>query len=255
MISIPAIIIDDEAPNRSALKYLIETYCPNIVIIGEANNAIDAFNIVNKLKPKLIFLDIMMPNYNGFDFLKLFKIIHFDIIFVTSYNEYAVSAFEFNAIGYVLKPIDHTKLINAVNKAVLKITLDEKNDNLDIFIKSFDPEKKSNFKIAIHQNEKVIFLNILNIISIETTGNVSTIIMNDNKRHYSSKDLKLFDNALKVTKKFIRINNSVLINVDFIKNYSKGQFCIINMENGKSYEVSRRKKTEVLNLIRILKLC
>ncbi|MGZ5486577.1 MAG: LytR/AlgR family response regulator transcription factor, partial [Nitrososphaeraceae archaeon] len=101
---ISAIIIDDEVHNRNVLKTLLEKYCPMIKVIEECGNAIDAFDKINELKPQLIFLDIKMPGKSGFDLLKMFSGIDFEVIFVSAFNEYAITAFEFNALGYILKP-------------------------------------------------------------------------------------------------------------------------------------------------------
>jgi len=250
MSAVSAIIIDDEEHNRNVLRTLLNKHCPLIHIMDEAIDVDDAFEKINQLNPQLIFLDIKMPNKSGFDLLRLFDNINFEVIFVSAFNEYAVTAFDFNALGYILKPIDYIKLIAAVDKAIVKITSNSGNTNIVQFIKTL--ESKNNFvnKITLHHNEKVIFITISDIVSVEANDGVCEVKLIDNANYFSSKDLKLFESILEPAGNFIRINKSVIININFIKSYSKGDVCLLEMNNGISHEVSRRKKTEVLNKVK-----
>ncbi len=247
---VSAIIIDDEEHNRNVLQSLLTKYCPLINVVAEASNVNDAFDLIKDKNPQLIFLDIKMPNKSGFDLLKLFNVIDFEVIFVSAFNEYAITAFEFNALGYILKPIDYTKLIKAVDKAILKITSNRQNEDVLHFINTLEVKNDLISKISIHHNEKVIFVNISDIVSVESNNGVSEIKVLNNLRYNSSKDLKLFDDMLEKNGNFIRVNKSVIINLDYLKSYSKGDVCLIEMLNGSFFEVSRRKKTEVLNRIK-----
>lgn len=242
MSLVTALIIDDEEHNRNVLKSLLEKYSPSINVIAETSNVNDAFDLINSQKPQLIFLDIKMPNKSGFDLLKLFDVINFEVIFVSAFNEYAITAFEFNALGYILKPIDYTKLIKAVDKAVLKIISNKQNEDILHFINTLEVKNDLISKISVHHNEKVIFINISDIVSVESNNGVCEIKVINNLRYNSSKDLKLFDDMLEKNGNFIRINKSVIINFDYLKSYSKGDVCTIEMLNGNSFEVSRRKK-------------
>jgi two-component system LytT family response regulator len=123
MNTVSALIIDDEEHNRNVLHTLLEKYCPLIKIVGEAFDVDDAYEKINKLKPQLIFLDIKMPNKSGFDLLRLFDNINFEVVFVSAFNEYAITAFDFNALGYILKPIDYVKLIGLLIELYLKSLL------------------------------------------------------------------------------------------------------------------------------------
>lgn len=243
---INAIIIDDEAHNRDVLKTLLNKYCPMINVIDECGNANEAFDKIKELQPQLIFLDIKMPGKSGFDLLKMFSRIDFEVIFVSSFNEYAITAFEFNALGYILKPIDYSKLIITVDKAIFKIVSNEKSNNVFHFIKTLDDKQDVINKISVHNKDKVILLNINNIVSVEAKGGTCEIKLDDGKSYYSSKELKLFEEILENAGYFIRINKSVIINTDYIVSYSKGDICNLEMQNNIFYEVSRRKKSEVL---------
>lgn len=248
---ITAIIIDDEVHNRDVLRTLLSKYCPMINVIAECGNANDAFDKINELQPHLIFLDIKMPGKSGFDLLKMFSRIDFEVIFVSSFNEYAITAFEFNALGYILKPIDYSKLIITVDKAVFKIASNEKSNSVFHFIKTLDDKNDVINKISVHNNDKVILLNINYIVSVEAKGGTCEIKLDDGKSYFSSKELKLFEEILEKAGNFIRINKSVIINIDYIVSYSKGDICNLEMQNNIFYEVSRRKKSEVLNRMKI----
>ncbi|MES2568251.1 MAG: response regulator [Bacteroidota bacterium] len=248
---INAIIIDDEAHNRNVLKTLLNKYCPMINVVEECGNAIDAFNRINELQPQLVFLDIKMPSKSGFDLLKMFTRIDFEVIFVSAFNEYAITAFEFNALGYILKPIDYSKLIITVDKAIFKIASNEKSNSVFHFIRTLDEQSDVINKIPVHHNDKVILLNINYILSVESKGGTCEIKLEDGKCYFSSRELKLFEEILGKAGNFIRINKSVIVNVDHIASYSKGDVFSLEMENSTVYEVSRRKKSEVLNKMKV----
>ncbi|MBC7695265.1 MAG: response regulator [Burkholderiales bacterium] len=248
---IRAIVIDDEVHNRNVLKTLLSKYCPLINVIAECEKAIDAFDKIKELEPQLIFLDIKMPGKSGFDLLKMFSRIDFEVIFVSAFNEYAITAFEFNALGYILKPIDYSKLIITVDKAIFKITSNEKSNSVFHFIKTLDEKNDVINKISVHHNDKVILLNINYIVSVEAKGGTCEIKLDDGKNYYSSKELKLFEEILEKAGNFIRISKSVIVNADYIISYSKGDICNLEVQNSGFYEVSRRKKSEVINRMKI----
>lgn len=254
MSEITAIIIDDEEHNRNLLFTLLKKYCPLVEVICESANVDDAFEKINNKKPQLVFLDIRMPSKSGFDLLKKFTEIDFEVIFVSAFDEYAITAFEFNALGYILKPIDYIKLMNAVDKAIMKSNSNQSNEDLLHFTKTLGNKNNIINKIPIHHNDKVIFLSINDIISVESNNGISEIKALNNLRYNSSKDLKLFDDVLEKNGNFIRINKSVIINLDYLKSYSKGDICIVEMLNENLFEVSRRKKTEVLSYLKRLRI-
>lgn len=251
MSTITAIIIDDEEHNRNLLLKLLKKYCPIVDIICEATNVDDAFEKINTKKPQLVFLDIRMPGKSGFDLLKQFNEIDFEVIFISAFDEYAITAFEFNALGYILKPIDYSKLIKAVDKAIFKIKTNESNDDILHFTKTVGAKNDLINKIAVHHNDKVVFVNISEIVSVEGNGNICELRVLDNKSYCTSKDLKLFETMLEKTGNFIRISRSIIVNTDCVKSYSKGDICNIELINGQVYDVSRRKKAEILCKIKV----
>jgi two-component system LytT family response regulator len=245
-----AIIIDDEEHNRSILNTLLKNYCPNINVIDFASSAEEAYEKIIYQKPRLIFLDIKMPNKTGFDLLKSFDRIDFEVIFVTAYDEFAITAFDFNALGYILKPIDYNKLIKTVDKALFKINSIKNDNNINNFINTLGDKSNVVDKISVHHNGKVVLINILDIISVESNSGICFIKTKSDECYSSTKDLKLFDAMFGKYSSFVRISRSCIINTTCIKSYNKGDSFMIEMENKEFFEVSRRKKSEVLSAIK-----
>lgn len=243
---VKALIIDDEAAGRNVLRSLLNKHCSHIQILDEADNVDTAFLYITKYKPDLIFLDVRMPAKNGFDLLRMFNKIDFEIIFVSAFNEYALNAFEFSALDYILKPIDYIKLVKAVAKATEKVSKElGGHENILHFIKSLDEKNELMSKITIHHNDKVVFIDITEIMYIESKIDLCCLYTKDGERYTSSKDLKQFENVLKQFHQFIRVNKSTIINANHIKSYTKTEPCIIELKTGITFEVSRRKKTEI----------
>ncbi len=247
---IKVIIIDDEEHNRYVLESLLAKYCPYVRCIAQADSADTAYELINIHKPDLIFLDIKMPKKSGFDLLKMFNEINFEVIFVSAFDEYAITAFEFNALGYILKPIDYEKLIQSVEKAGKKIALNQHNDSVLHFVKTIEDQNDLITKINFHHGGKVILVPINDIVAVEAFDNNCEVTLKNNDRLFSSKSLKVFESLLNQFDYFIRVHKSVIINVNELHSYSKHDICIITMKNGKEYEVSRRKKHEVLEKIK-----
>jgi two-component system, LytTR family, response regulator len=247
---INSIIIDDEAANRNVLANLLERHCPVIEIIGFAGSADDAYRIINELKPDLVFLDIRMPVKSGFDLLKMFSEINFHVIFVTSYDQYAIQAFEFNAIDYILKPIDYVKLIKSVQK--VEKSIDQKRDNNIIhFVHSIDEKSQLIKNISLHQTDKVHVIDLNNICYIQASRNYSEIITENNQKLLSTKTLSDYEELLSGHPNFLRINKSILVNINYIKEYTKGSTCSIIIKNSDmEMEVSRRKKSDIIQFLK-----
>ena len=249
---IPALIIDDEENNRNVLKTLIQKYCPDVEIIDEAGDADQAFVKINQGKPRLIFLDIKMPQKSGFDLLKMFPVIDFEVIFVTAYDSYAIRAFEFNAIGYILKPINSQKLVKAVEKVVQKRHIPVPQENILHFVNTISDQDELMTRFSVHHHGKVIFIEVKDISFIEAKENNTTLNLFDNTHYYSSKDLVKYESVLQDSGNFIRLNKSIIVNTSSIKSYSKGEPCIIELKTGQTFEVSRRRKSEILKKLKAL---
>lgn len=250
---VTAIIVDDETHNTIILQALLKENCPEINVIDVENNADTAFEKINTLKPQLVFLDIKMPNKSGFDLLRMFPEINFEVIFVSAYNEYAITAFEFNALGYILKPIDYTILQKTVKNAtsIIYARRSINNNEISQFVKTLEDTGDKINKISVHHNDKVILINIKDFVFIEGKTDFCEITLIDGSSYTSTKELKKFENLLQELGSFVRINKSIIVNVDHIESYTKGDICEITFNAGQIFEVSRRKKTDIISLLKV----
>lgn len=241
--SIRALIIDDESDSREVLAHLLTAYS-ELEIIGEAKNIDDAYLKITALKPDLVFLDIEMPKGDGFSLLKKFEAITFEVIFVTSYNQYAVNAIKVSALDYLLKPVIMEDLDFAVRKAIYHIAQKRNtNEQIKTLLEKVAIESK---KIMIHVSNQVKMLEAATILYAEASGRYCTLTLFDQSNYTIARNLSEIEAELLATRLFIRINKSQLVNSKGILSYSKGKACFVTIANHKTFEISRRKKIEVI---------
>lgn len=247
---ITALIVDDEENNRQMLRMLLRDYCPAIDTIYEAAETDTAYEQIVRLRPRLVFLDIRLPGKSGFDLLKLFTKIDFEVIFVTAYDQYAIRAFEFNAIDYIIKPISVPRLVSAVDRVIERLRTNTNPELVLHFVKTITDGNELSQKLSVHSNGKVRIIDVSEIASIKVEQDHTTITLVNNSHYYSSKDLVKFESLLQSMPNFVRISKGAIINVFAIKSYSKGDPFVIELKNDELFEVSRRRKSEVLSLVR-----
>lgn len=242
-----AIIIDDELKSRESLRILIEDFCDNVTVAASCQNVSEGLAAIEKFKPDVIFLDIQMQRETGFDLLNKVKEISFEVIFTTAYSEYAIKAFKFSAIDYLLKPIDIEELKAALVKVEKKVSgniagrLKQMMDNL----KTGNSE---NFKLALPTNEGLLFIKVNEIVYCEASSNYTEIHMLDGKKHLVSRTLKEYEDML-AENNFFRIHHSYLINLNLLKKYVRGDGGYVVMNTDTSLDVSKRKKEAFLERI------
>lgn len=249
-MKLKAIVVDDEFNARSNLKLLLDEFCEEIEVIDTAESAEDARKKIKILKPDVIFLDIAMPNEDGFSLLKSIPNPSFSVVFTTAYNEFALKAFKANAIDYIEKPISIEDLQNATQK-LLKVhgsseqrTPKEINDFIEEVI-----EPKATDRISIPTRDGYIILKNKEIIHLEASDNYTMIYLNNGKRHLSSKNIKIYEQNLDPSV-FYRVHKSHIINVkDHLKEFSRTEGNVAILSTGKLVPVSRRKLTDFLNYI------
>ena len=235
-----AVIIDDEVDAVYSIELIINEYCSNVSIIGKANSAIEGRDLILEKKPDLIFLDIEMPRGTGFDLLEMLPERNFDIIFITAYNNWAIKAFKYSAVDYILKPIDIDELIEAVNKV-------EKNsssrgfsdDKYQALLENINVNK--NKKLSISTSEGIEYIEVSKIIRFEGEGSYSKIYIVDQPVLLISKNLKEFQELLSENN-FFRTHNSHLINLEFVKKYVLKDGGHIEMKDNSIVPIARRKK-------------
>jgi len=242
-VKIRALIVDDEAANRENLAGLLHRYCPQVQLIGEASTNEEALNQINTLNPDLVFLDVRMPGGDIFSMLEQVEDIRFGIIFVTAYDEYAFRAFQFNALDYLLKPVDIYKLIDSVNRATDAINLKEENLRLKNLV---DNQKRheQDKRIALPQDDKIDFIPIRQIIRCQAESNYTRFILENHKEILVSHTLKDFEAALESCG-FIRTHQSHLVNLNHIQTLVKRDGGYLKMSDGSSVPISRSRKEEL----------
>jgi two-component system LytT family response regulator len=247
-MAIRAIIVDDELNNRENLHFLLREYCKDVEVIGLANSVDAAFKIIKSEVPDLVFLDIRMPEKDGFKLLESLKEINFEVIIVTAYNQYAIQAIKFCAIDYLLKPIDIVELSKAVDQVALRISQKQENERLKQLINHMHL-KDAPLKIGLASQNKVDFVETGRIIRCEADNNYTHVFLDKKEKKTISKTLKEFEELLK-EHGFIRLHQSHLVNSAHIQSYQKSDGGNIQMIDGTIIPISRAKKNEIIALIR-----
>lgn len=250
MTEIKTLIIDDEFSNRNLVKELILKLNSGYTIIGEAKNAEEGFKLINKLKPDLIFLDIKMPGESGLDLLKRFEDPFFEVVFITGFDEYAIQAFEHHALDYILKPIQEQKFKTALDSIKLRFDNRLSNlDNLKQIIRSYRSSDAVITKIPVHHKNKVVLLDMNELLYIKSDKGCTVFFTLQSEEYISAKKLAEFEFIINRFPNFIHINRGTYINMNSIKSYSKGSDCFIVLKNGTVFDISRRKKAEILAVL------
>jgi two-component system, LytTR family, response regulator len=248
--NLSCVIIDDEPSGRIVLKELLKKFFPGIVIRGEASDVSEAEKEIISAKPDFIFLDVQMPGGNGFELLKRFHKIDFEVVFVTSYEKYAIDAIRFSALDYILKPVEIADFKNCIER-IRKLKADKLNSQPLIvnLLKNIDSEGDEK-NIAIHHKDKVKLIRLKEISHIEAAGNYTNVYISSGQKYTPARLLRDFEDFLEDHSNFVRISKSVILNLDYVSEYSKGEPCILYLKNGSEYEVSRRKKTEIIEKLK-----
>jgi len=241
---IKALIIDDEQKARNIIDHYIKNFIPEISEVRQADSVDAAIDLLKAYQPGIVFLDVEMPNKNGFDFLTEIKESSFDVIFTTAYNQYAIQAIRFSALDYLLKPVDPDELKNAVLRHMEKQeSAQQKKELFDNLVANIEKKEVKDFKIAVPSSEGVYFFMIDDILRMEADRSYTHIHLSNRKPFIASKTLKHFEEMLEEFK-FIRTHKSHLVNPKHITRISNDNEFVL-LTDGSKVEVSRRKKEEV----------
>ena len=239
-----AIIIDDIAQSRATLKEDLDTYCPEIQVIGEAEGVVSGARLLKELTPDVLFLDIQMPDGTGFDLLEILPKVAFKIIFTTASDAFAIRAFRFSAVDYLLKPIDPDDLIESVNK--LK-SFPHTGQNLDLLLDNMKNQETPK-KLSLHTQDKIQIVTVSDIIRCESSGNYTIFHFSDGTNLMVTRTLKEYDQLLGDSG-FFRVHQSHLVNQKHITAFVKTEGGYLLMSNGQHVSVSLRKKAAVMEML------
>jgi len=243
---IKAILVDDEQTAIKSLKWEIESFCTDIEVVECFTNPIEAISAINYIKPDCVFLDIEMPEMDGFQLLNELKYRDFDLIITTAYDSYALKAFKESAIDYLLKPVDSDDLIKAMSKVKANKNKNLLGKELQGVLQKLTIGQK-NIKLTIPLAGKTLFVYPEDIIYCKSDGNYTTIFFKDDSKEMLSKKLKEIEELIH-HHAFFRIHNSYLVNINYIKEYIKNDGQYVVLENGVSIPVSRSKKNILMQL-------
>lgn len=241
-----AVIVDDEKLVAQNLHSLLSRYCPIVEIAGTAHNINDAEKLIKELEPDLIFLDVEMPGGNGFDLLRRFTNIKFGVIFVTAFDHYAVQAIKFSAIDYLLKPIDISELITAVNKAQEQLKSRSINQSLNILLHNMAQPATKLQKLSLPTLDGMTFININDILYCQSDGNYTIFHLENGQRLLITRQIGVYEELLPEPL-FCRIHRQYIINVNRVTRYVKGRGGHVVMTDGQAIDVAARKKDDFLN--------
>ncbi len=242
-----AIIIDDEERARRTLRLLLKKYCPNIQVLGDYESVPEGVLGINKYRPDIVFLDIEMPQYNGFELLGFFQEINFEIIFVTAYNQYALKAFEVSAVDYLLKPIDIKLFKKAVEKATERIGTTQMKEHLVALQRNTSSNVFN--RIALPVSDGLLFVEADDIILLEAGGAYTTVHSKNNASLLVSKPLSYFEDLLHNRSNFYRCHRSYLVNIHFIKKLNRSEG-MVEIDTGHHVPISRDKKASFEKLLK-----
>jgi two-component system LytT family response regulator len=242
-----AIVVDDEERARDVLETLIGRFCEEVAVVAKCKNLPEAVEAINTHRPDVVFLDIEMPKYAGFEIVNFFPVIDFEIVFTTAYAEHAIRAFDMAAIDYLLKPIDIARLRVAVERVRAKrgIQQHQQQQQLEVLKSQYGPDELKQLVVTSRSTQQVVQIN--EIIAIEAQESYS-LIHTVGKKHLSARNLKFFEGLLAPDPHFIRTHKSWLINRAFVRSYSKANMTIA-MEGGLACKLSRYKKEEFERVI------
>ncbi len=241
---IKALIIDDEAASAQVLELMVQRHVPSITQLRVATKIAEANMLLQQFQPELVFLDIMMPEKNGFEFLNELKAIRFEIIFTTAYDEYAVRAIRFSALDYLLKPINAEELQSAVNRFLEKRSQKQLQSELLLknLISNLEQKKETAFRLAIPTVAGALFFSPSEILRLEGEGNYTRFYLSNQQKIVSAKTMKEYEEML-LSHNFLRIHKSHLVNKLFVKQYLNNGTVLLNDKT--LLPVSRQRKQEV----------
>jgi two-component system, LytTR family, response regulator len=241
MKKLRTILIDDEPDCTSLLKFELIHNCPQVEIVAIFNSSTKALDEIELLEPDLIFLDVEMPLMNGFELLEKLMPISFNIIFVTAYNQFALRAFKFNALDYLVKPFDVTELVAAVEK------VEKHSKPSQVQLESLQRELKGAAisKIALPGINGVSFIELNEIEYAESSSNYTKLFLIDKHSHILSKTLKDVQDVLEDLH-FLRVHRQFIINLNHVKEFHRGDNMYVVMKNGENIPVARSQKDKLV---------
>jgi two-component system, LytTR family, response regulator len=244
---IKCVLVDDETNSLEMMEWLLKTYCPEVKVEAMCNSAELGIAAIHKYKPDVVFLDIEMPHMNGFDMLEQFDRLFFDVVFCTAYDQFAIKAFKYSALNYLLKPVDPDDLKESIRRIEEKRAVPTR-EQIELLLQNVKNVNRATVaRIALTTNDGMIFVSTQDIIYCEAESNYTAIVLAGGKKIMVSKVLKDIDEAL-AGPDFFRVHNSFLININHIKKFVRGEGGYVIMDNDANISISRSRRQEFMEL-------
>jgi two-component system LytT family response regulator len=234
------VIIDDEADARESLRNLL-ALCPGVELVGEADGIATGFQLLASAKPDAVLLDISLSDGTGFDLLDRFPVLPFRVIFTTAHDEFALRAFRYHALDYLMKPIIPKELMDAIER----IAPSTESYALQVGQMLQGIRSRSLEKIALGSQEGLVFIRLIDIVRLESEGNYTTFFTKNKERHVVSKNIKEYEDMLPADA-FCRVHQSHIVHFAFVKKYMREDGGYLEMEGGYKVPIARRRKEELM---------
>ncbi|MCQ2216744.1 MAG: LytTR family DNA-binding domain-containing protein [Bacteroidales bacterium] len=238
------VIVDDEASGRNVVRHNLKRFDKDLSVIAEADSVKSGIEVIEALKPDIVFLDVQMQDGTGFDLLLNVRERGFKVIFVTSFDNFAIKAIKYNAADYLLKPIEPDLFQEAVER-VFEIL---ENRQPAVSVEQFNNNYNKFDRIGLPMSDCVRFISVESILYCSADGNYTRFFFVDGSNCLVCRNMKYYEDILPQSL-FIRIHRSFIINIHYVEKYIKGEIPSIVMANGFQIEISRRKKDELLELL------
>jgi two-component system LytT family response regulator len=249
---ITSIIVDDEPYCCESLVTLLERYCPEVKVLDICYSGDSALQSISEHKPEILFLDIEMPHTNGFELLEKLSSIDFELIFTTSYDQYAIKAIHFSALDYLLKPIDREELQKAVQKAARRMH-HPLPEQIEVLLQKLNRPTIPVTKIAIPTIEGLQMVAVESIVSCASESNYTILFLKNSRKLTASRTLKEIEEMLEEYS-FARVHHSYLANLNEVEKYVRGEGGYLLMSDGRTVDVSRSRKEILLKKLQPNKL-
>ncbi len=243
---ITCIIIDDEGHSLEMLEWLIRTYCPNVQIEALCNSGEKGIEAIKKFNPDIVFLDIDMPGMSGFDMLEKLDQINFNVVFTTAHDKFAIRAFNYSALHFLLKPVNADMLQETVRRAEGRKMIPQKAQ-FDLLLQSIRNTTKTVQRIALSSGDGLVFVPVSDIMYCQADSNYTKVILANGQKIVVPKTLKDIDETISGPD-FFRIHHSYLININYIKKYVRGDGGYVVMNDNTDVPISRNKREEFFEL-------
>jgi two-component system LytT family response regulator len=249
---IRSILVDDEVPGLDALAVLLNDFCPQVEIIARCPAAQKALEVITKLSPELLFLNIEMRGFSGFELLEMLGNINFQVIFMTRYHRFGTEAIKFSALDYLMKPIDPEELVAAVNKVHLQKNLPTPAQ-YEFLLSRIHNRKPQFHKLAIPMKDGYVLISVEQIVFCEANSNYTQFHLKGDKNITACRTLKEIEEQLSEFPFLVRVHQSYLVNLYEVARYVRGEGGYLIMNEGTSINVSRSRKGFLMAKINFIK--